>query len=229
MPAPGPRAVSDIPSTVGCHLAATAVLNTDIETLTAFKDAVEVSPVKEIFESIIAILTLVKVGLLVLLPFLRSLIGDEVVEKDSVVELTRTCVRACHVLKTATDGRNVEGLSDPSQSQIEDFGRCVNLMQHPPLMITNDIRTVRHIESTIRERTNCNGNLRKTHPESIEECLLGWQAEMLEGLRILDVRGSPAKMLAASNLPQGGLEAGEVRLVGRSVSTESVAPASVVR
>ena len=57
------------------HSVTTAVLNADIETLTAFKDTIEVAPVKAVFESIIVILTLVKVRFL-LFPLLHPLIGD---------------------------------------------------------------------------------------------------------------------------------------------------------
>lgn len=45
-------------------LAAAAVLNVDIEILTAARNAVEITSVKTTFESAIAILTLVRVGLL---------------------------------------------------------------------------------------------------------------------------------------------------------------------
>jgi len=48
------------------------------------------------------------------------------IEEESFVELAKTCVRACHVLKTATDGRDINDLSGPSRRQIEDLGRCVD-------------------------------------------------------------------------------------------------------
>ena len=54
-----PWRVGDIPSTAE-HPAITAILDTDIETLTAFKDTLEATPVKPIFESIIVILTFVR-------------------------------------------------------------------------------------------------------------------------------------------------------------------------
>jgi len=73
-----PCGVDDIPSTIECHLAITAILNTDIETFTVFKDTLKANPIKSIFESIIVILTLFRVRLLVLFPFLHSLIGNTV-------------------------------------------------------------------------------------------------------------------------------------------------------
>ena len=68
-----PWAIGDTPPDSGYHTATTAVLNTDIETLTASKDTVKAAPVKAVFESVVAILTLVRVRLLVLSLFLRPL------------------------------------------------------------------------------------------------------------------------------------------------------------
>ena len=46
----------------------TTVLDADIETLTAFKGTAETAPVKAVFESVILILTLVRVRFLTLFP-----------------------------------------------------------------------------------------------------------------------------------------------------------------
>ena len=56
--------------------ATTATLNTDIETLIAAKNTVEITPVKAAFKLAIAILTLVRVRVPVLSPFLHSLISN---------------------------------------------------------------------------------------------------------------------------------------------------------
>ena len=53
------------------------------------------------------------------------------IEEDSFVELAKTCVGTCHVLKTATDGRDVDSSSGPGRRQIEDLGRCVDPPQSP--------------------------------------------------------------------------------------------------
>ena len=53
------------------------------------------------------------------------------VEDDSFVELAKTCVRTCHVLKTVTDGRDIDSLSDPSRRWIEDLGGYVDPAQLP--------------------------------------------------------------------------------------------------
>ena len=64
-----------MPSNVERHQTMTAILNTDIETLTALKDTLRATPIKPIFESAIIILTLVRVRLHALFPFFHSLIG----------------------------------------------------------------------------------------------------------------------------------------------------------
>ena len=73
-----PWGVDDIPPTIEHHPSITTILNSDIETLTALKDTLEATHIKPIFESIIVILTLVRVRLLVLFPFLHSLISNTV-------------------------------------------------------------------------------------------------------------------------------------------------------
>jgi len=71
MSIPGSWTIGDNP-----HEVTTAVLNADIETLIAFKDTVESIPVKAVFESVIGILSLVRVRLLTPFPLSRPLIGD---------------------------------------------------------------------------------------------------------------------------------------------------------
>ena len=75
MAASEPWVVGDTPD-VELHSVTTAMLGADIETLAAFKDTIQPTPVKAVFESVIGILTLVRVRSLVLFPFLRSLIGE---------------------------------------------------------------------------------------------------------------------------------------------------------
>ena len=53
------------------------------------------------------------------------------IEEDSFVELAKTCVRTCHVLKTMTDGRDIDSFNGPSRRQIEDLGRCVDPARLP--------------------------------------------------------------------------------------------------
>jgi hypothetical protein len=111
------------------------------------------------------------------------------IDDDAYVELAKFCTGACHVLKTATGGRDVGSLSGPSKEQIEDLGRCVDPAKPSPLTIISDIRTVRHIESVARERANCARDLREYHPGPTKECLVAWRAEIREILGFFDVRG----------------------------------------
>jgi len=53
------------------------------------------------------------------------------IEEESFVELAKTCVRTCHVLRKVTDERDADSLSGPSRRQIEDLGRCVDSTQLP--------------------------------------------------------------------------------------------------
>lgn len=70
-----PRAAGETPD-IKSRSVTIAMLNVDIETLAAFRDTVEATPVKAVFESVIVILTLVRVGFLVLFQISYPLIGD---------------------------------------------------------------------------------------------------------------------------------------------------------
>jgi len=73
-----PWGVDDVLSTIEHHSSTATILNTDIETLTVFKDTLKATPIKPIFESFIVILTLVRVRLLVLFLSLHPFIGNTV-------------------------------------------------------------------------------------------------------------------------------------------------------
>ena len=111
------------------------------------------------------------------------------IDDDAYVELAKCCTRACHVLKTTTEGRSVDSLSDPSKKQIDDLGRCVDPASCFLPIIMSNARTIRHIESAVCERAICARNLREHHPGPIQECLVVWRAEMQEMLKFFDVRG----------------------------------------
>jgi len=57
-------AIGDTRTNIVPHLSTAAVLNAGIETLTVTKNVVEISTVKVVFESVIAILTFVRVRVL---------------------------------------------------------------------------------------------------------------------------------------------------------------------
>ena len=111
------------------------------------------------------------------------------IDDDAYVELAKYCTGACHVLKTATEGRDMGSLSGPRKEQIEDLGRCVVPAKPSPLVIMSDIRIVRHIESVVSQHANCARNLQEYHPGPTKECLVAWRAEMREILGFFDVRG----------------------------------------
>jgi hypothetical protein len=62
----------------GSHSATTAVLDAEIETLSAAKDTSEIIPVKVVFESVVVILTLVRVRVPVLSPCSRPLLNNAI-------------------------------------------------------------------------------------------------------------------------------------------------------
>ena len=81
-PSPDPRrpalrtmATSE-PWAVGYHSTTTATLSTDIKSLTALKDTAEATHVREVCESVIVILALVRVGLFTPFPLSHPLIGE---------------------------------------------------------------------------------------------------------------------------------------------------------
>ena len=47
------------------------------------------------------------------------------VDDDAFVELAKYCVRACHVLRTATEGRGIDGLSGPAKNAVESLEKYV--------------------------------------------------------------------------------------------------------
>jgi len=100
--------------------------------------------------------------------------------------------------------------------------------------MTSDIRTVRRIESAVREHANCTRDSQEHYPGSVNECPVALRMEMLERLRTLDVRGFQPAVSTSSKLPQGDLgpggtlEADPIKQhVQRSVDAV-LTPASVV-
>ena len=110
------------------------------------------------------------------------------------------------------------------------------IQPNPPLLIvTSDIRIVRHIESAVRERANCAQDSREHHPGSINEGPVAWQTEVFERLRTLDARGFQPAVPTPSELPQGDLGQGGIlevspikQHVQGSVDAKLLAPLSEV-
>lgn len=155
--------------------------------------------------------------------------------EDSFVELVRVCVRACHLLKAVTEGRDVDNLSSPSKKGIEDLGRHVDPSQQFLLLTTSDIRIVCHIEFVVSERASCGHDLPEDHPEFTKECFIAWQMEMWEILRLFDVRSFQPIVATVSKPLQedpgkgGVLGANELeRHVWGTTGAELPAPASTM-
>ena len=99
-------------------------MNTDIVTLTAAKGTLEIIPVKVLFESVIVILGLIRVSIIVLSHFFYSCPRygqDKMVDDSAFVELAKYCVRACHMLKTVTEGRDVDSLNRLAKKAIKNL------------------------------------------------------------------------------------------------------------
>lgn len=157
------------------------------------------------------------------------------IKENSFAELARDCVRACHVLKTVTEGRDGDNLSGLSEKQIEDLGRCVTPDQFFLLKITSDNRVIRHIESVVSECSNWYGYRSQEYPGHIKQCLIAGRTEMRQILRTFDVRGFQPIVDTVSEPPQGDLGRGSVLViseigqhVGRFTDAEPPVPASVV-
>ena len=54
------------------------------------------------------------------------------IDDNAFVELAKSCVGVCHVLKTATEGRGEDGLNGPVRKAIQDLEKYVN-SAHPSL------------------------------------------------------------------------------------------------
>ena len=158
--------------------------------------------------------------------------------EDPFVELARACAKACYVLKTVTEGRGIDNLSGLSRKQIEkigDLGRCVNPTLPFPLTIMSDNRVVRHIESAVSERANCDHDSPEHHPGPTKECLIAWQTEMWAILGLFDVRSFQFTIAAVSKSLQEDLGRGSAleisdieQHVRRSIDPKPSSPAPVM-
>ncbi|KAF9780765.1 hypothetical protein BJ322DRAFT_280221 [Thelephora terrestris] len=143
MVASGTLAVSVAPQDIDSHSATTSGLNVDVQHLTTSKGiALEDPPMGGVFESVVAILTLIRDSMLGECPF---------------GELAELCARTCRVLEATDDLAGID-------ETIESLGR-----------------TVRRIESGIRQRGDCARDLR----EHNLDCVIAWREELCEILRVL--------------------------------------------
>ena len=113
----------------GSNSATIAVLDADIESLTATKNTVKIKLIKAVFESAVVILTVVRVSSFSIPFFMltyQQRDQNEMIDNDALVELAKDCVEACHVLKGVTQGMDANRSSGPSEKVVEDFVRCVD-------------------------------------------------------------------------------------------------------
>jgi len=73
------------------------------------------------------------------------------IDDDALVGLAKYCIRACHTLRTATEGRNTDSLSRPVRKAIKDLKKYVHPTQSSLSIITSNIRIMRRIESKVGE------------------------------------------------------------------------------
>ena len=102
------------------------------------------------FESVVIILTLVRVGPLVLLPFYNNLSALIRPGRDDNGRSVRgsgrgLCWNVPHI--GDRDRRGVDDWGGPGGKQVDDLGRCVNSARPSRLAVTSDIRIIRYIES----------------------------------------------------------------------------------
>ena len=152
--------------------------------------------------------------------------------REPFVELAKDCVRTCHVLKSVTEGKDANNFSGSDEKRIEDLERCVNPAQSSLQNVTSGIRIMHQTKSLVSQRAGCARDSQERHPEPIEKRLIAWRMEMLEILRVFDVRGQYPSIATVSELPQArgdGLEIGEIRQpVRSSISVEPSPPAFVM-
>ena len=96
----------------------------------------------------------------------------------------------CHVLKSVTEGRDLDDLAGPGKKEIEDLGRCVDQAQPSLPNVTSGVRTVHRIEAAVLERANFAQGSREHHPGSTKGHVMAWRTEIWEILEVFDVSGS---------------------------------------
>ena len=156
------------------------------------------------------------------------------INDGALVELAEYCARTCHVLKNAGHGRGL-GLSGTKKEAIENLGRYVDQTHSSLSMIMSNLRTIRNIESMVIERRNRAHELREHHSDSTEGRLFAWRTELLETLRILDVRDRLFTMHTTLEPPQEDVVLDNVDATGKieqqaqgSIDAETPTSASMV-
>lgn len=107
------------------------------------------------------------------------------IEEDLFVELAEISGRTFHVLKCVAEHVDADDFSCLS-TELQSFERYFDLVLPSLLEMTNDIRTIRAIESAVTVRAN---DWHGPQPGSTEERAIAWRAELWESLGVFEVRG----------------------------------------
>jgi len=94
--------------------AALTSLNVAIEAINLAKEISSITPAKAVFGSVSSVLTMIKVGFLLLRsdkPQANEHIQDSLINKADYVELGLACADVCRALDRGMTGRQVDGLS----------------------------------------------------------------------------------------------------------------------
>ena len=121
------------------------------------------------------------------------------IEEDLFVELAEVCFRTCRVLGAVAERKDADNLSGLN-SKLEDLGRYVDPARPSLLTMTSDIRTIRHIESMVREHANCIHDPQEYQSGPGEERIIAWRAELRELSSVFEVRGCQLTVPTVSKL-----------------------------
>jgi hypothetical protein len=93
------------------------------------RNVAKASPAQQVYRSVSAILTLIRVSTLVPCPSADShrwLNQDEMINDKDSLRLSEYCFGACEVLETTIQGENGDGLNGFMRAALEDLERCVD-------------------------------------------------------------------------------------------------------
>ena len=121
------------------------------------------------------------------------------IEEESFVGLVEFCARTCRVLATVAERKDADNLSGLN-SKLEDLGTYVDPARPSLLMMTRNIRTIRHIESAVREHANCTHGPQEYQSGPAEESIIAWQAELRELSSVFEVCGCQLTVPTVSKL-----------------------------
>ena len=109
------------------------------------------------------------------------------VDDDALVELVQCCARVCLVLKTVTEGEDVDNLSEPVQKAIESLEKYVDSALSPLSSVTNNARTIHYIQSKVDKHVPGANHLRERGSGSTAVSPFLCMTELQKSLEVLNV------------------------------------------